>query len=159
MRFTKVLILCMLLTLLLSSVTAFAAAESIVIDGTTTEIPAEMGSIQEKDNRTFVPVRFIMEYLGCDVVYDDVSSTAFITAPSHSYLIQEGNPTLYILPTAYSETIEKKMDTSAYIESTWIDDVEYGRMYIPIRFLAEAIGYTVGWDEENQIVTLTSETK
>ena len=31
----------------------------------------------------------------------------------------------------------------------------YGRMYVPIRFLAEAIGYNVGWDEATQTVTLT----
>ena len=157
MRFAKILVSCLILcTLILSGITALAAAESIVINGSVTEIPPEMGTIQEKDDRTFVPVRFIMENLGCSVVYDDDSRTAIIASASSTYLIQEGNSILYILPNLYYDTEEKQMDTSAYIESTFLDGVEYGRMYVPIRFLAEAIGYTVGWDEETQTVTLSS---
>ncbi len=156
MHFKKTILFCLLLCILsFSSTTAFATAESIVINGSITEIPAEMGSIQEKDDRTFVPVRFIMENLGCNVVYDDASRTAVVTSISSTYLIQEGNSTLFILPNQYSETEEKQMDTSAYIETTVLDGVEYGRMYVPIRFLAEAIGYTVGWDEATQTVSLT----
>lgn len=149
-------IICSFLACLLfgSGLTAFAAAETIVINGTVTEIPPEMGSIQEKDDRTFVPVRFIMENLGCDVVYDDSTRTAVITSDFSTYLIQEGNSVLYILPDLYTETENKQMDTSAYIESVLLDGIEYGRMYVPIRFLAEAIGYTVGWDGETQTVTL-----
>ena len=41
------------------------------------------------------------------------------------------------------------MDTKAYI-----DDAE-SRFYLPIRFLAEAIGYNVGWDEATETVSLT----
>lgn len=155
MRIIKTVISCILAGVILcSGLTVFGAAETIVINGSAAEIPPEMGSIQERDNRTFVPVRFIMENLGCSVVYDDVTHTAVITSSTKTYLIQEGNPILFVLPSLY-ETEEKQMDTSAYIESSVIDGVEYGRMYIPIRFLAEAIGYTVGWDEETQTVTLT----
>ena len=157
MRFLKTVTTCILAgCLLFSWMNVFSAAESIVINDTVTEIPPEMGSIQERDDRTFVPVRFIMENLGCHVVYDDDSHTAIITSDSSTYLIQEGNSILYILPDPYSETEEKQMDTSAFIETVTIDGVDYGRMYVPIRFLAEAIGYTVGWDEATQTVTLTS---
>ncbi len=156
MRITKTVLSCILACMILcSGLTVFGAAETIVINGMATEIPPEMGSIQERNDRTFVPVRFIMENLGCSVVYDDASRTAVITSASSTYLIQEGNSVLFVLPNYYKETEEKQMDTSAYIESTMIDGVEYGRMYVPIRFLAEAIGYTVGWDAETQTVTLT----
>ena len=40
------------------------------------------------------------------------------------------------------------MDTAAFI------DEEEGRTYVPVRFLAEAMGYTVGWDEATQTVSL-----
>ncbi len=156
MRFLKTAVASVLAWgILLSGLTVFGAAESIVINDTVTEIPPEMGHIQERDDRTFVPVRFIMENLGCHVVYDDDSHTAIITSEDCTYLIQEGNSVLYILPDRYSGTEEKQMDTSAYIETVSIDGVDYGRMYVPIRFLAEAIGYTVGWDETTQTVTLT----
>ena len=78
-----------------------------------------------------------------------------ISSISCSYLIQEGNPTLFILQDQYTQTQNLQMDTSAYIEETEIDGQTYGRMYVPIRFLAEAIGYNVGWDETTQTVTLT----
>ena len=40
------------------------------------------------------------------------------------------------------------MDTAAYIDSA------DNRTYLPIRFLAEALGYKVGWDESSLTVTL-----
>ena len=156
MRLLKTLTVCFLAAIVaFSGITAFAAVETIIINGTAAEIPPEMGTIQERDDRTFVPVRFILEYLGCNVSYIDDSRTAVIQSISSTYLIQEGNSILFILPNQYTETEEKLMDTAAFIESTVLDGVEYGRMYVPIRFLAEAIGYDVGWDGATQTVTLT----
>ncbi len=156
MRLSKTILSLLIITLLsIGSMNVFAAAETIIINGTAAEIPPEMGTIQERDDRTFVPVRFIMEYLGCNVSYIDDSRTAVITSISSTYLLQEGNSTLFILPNQYTETEEKQMDTAAFIETTVLDGVEYGRMYVPIRFLAEAIGYDVGWDDATQTVTLT----
>lgn len=141
--------------MILSGISAFAAAETIQINGKVTQIPPEMGAIAERDDRTFVPVRFIMENLGCKVDYIDENKMAVISSISCSYLIQEGNPTLFILQDQYTQTQNLQMDTSAYIETVEIDGQSYGRMYVPLRFLAEAIGYTVGWNEETQTVTLT----
>lgn len=153
--FRRLSCLFLILGILFFATTAFAAAETIKINGNITQIPATMGSIQERDDRTFVPVRFIMENLGCSVDYIDETKMAVISSVSSTYLIQEGNPILYILPDQYTETENVQMDTSAYIETTTIDGQSYGRMYVPLRFLAEAIGYTVGWDEATQTVTLT----
>ncbi len=151
----KTVSILIIVCVLCSGILAFAAAETIKINGTVTNIPPEMGSIKEKDDRTFVPVRFILENLGCTVDYVEDTKTAVISSISSTYLIQEGNSILYVLPNQYTETQNIQMDTSAFIETTVLDGQEYGRMYIPIRFLAEAIGYTVGWEEETQTVTLT----
>lgn len=145
--FSSLLIVCVLCCSILP---AFAAAQSIVIDGTEAVIPTEMGEIMEKDDRTFVPVRFIMEYLGCGVTYNDESRFAVIADQTSTYMIQDGNNRLFKIPDGSSTAAVIQMDTNAFI-------VEYedgGRMYVPIRFLAEAIGYTVGWDEATQTVTL-----
>ena len=132
------------------SISAFAAADVIEINGTAENIPAEMGSIKEMDDRTFVPVRFLTEYLNCRVSYDDSFKLATIEsdAAKCSYLIQEGSTILSIIPDKYEAAQHLQMDTAAFIDN----DEE--RMYVPIRFLAEAIGYTVGWDEATQTVTL-----
>lgn len=136
-----------------SSITAFAAAENIIIDGVTVEIPADMGSIKEKDDRTFVPVRFVSEYLDHVVKYSSTTvngvpqeSVTVSDAAGTSYLMVRGDDQLYILRALDGGAIT--MDTAAYI-----DDTE-DRFYVPIRFLAEAMGYTVGWDEATQTVTM-----
>ena len=141
--------------LLLSGTSAFAAAENIIINGQTAQIPADMGSIKEMDDRTFVPIRFIMENLGCQVDFIDDTKMAVISSISCTYLIQEGNQTLFVLPDQYEKTENISMDTAAFIEEVELDGQTYGRMYVPIRFLAQAIGYEVGWDEGTQTVTLT----
>ena len=41
------------------------------------------------------------------------------------------------------------MDTEAFINN------DEGRMYVPIRFLATAMGYQVDWDEATQTVSLS----
>lgn len=151
-------LLALLLTggMVFSGVSAFAAAENIIINGVNVEIPADMGSIKEKDDRTFVPVRFVSEYLDYAVKYGnttvngEVQESVTITgADSTSYLMLRDEKTLYVLPGLLGSAGGPiAMDTAAYI-----DDTE-DRFYVPIRFLAEAIGYTVGWDEATQTVTL-----
>ncbi len=149
----KILALLLTCGLAATSISAFAAAENIIINGVTVEIPSDMGSIKEKDNRTFVPVRFVSEYLNHTVRY---SSTTVNGVPQESvtvssdngtaYLMVRGDEQLYILRAMDGGAIT--MDTAAYI-----DDTE-DRFYVPIRFLAEAMGYTVGWDEATQTVTM-----
>ena len=149
----KILALLLTCGLAATSISAFATAENIIIDGVTVEIPSDMGSIKEKDNRTFVPVRFVSEYLNHTVRY---SSTTVNGVPQESvtvnsnngtaYLMVRGDEQLYILRAMNGGAIT--MDTAAYI-----DDTE-DRFYVPIRFLAEAMGYTVGWDEATQTVTM-----
>ncbi len=154
MRLQKIIAGILTASIICSGMVAFAAAQVIEINGAPTQIPAEMGSMKEQDDRTFVPVRFIMENLHCTVEYIEETKTAIITDTSSTYLIQEGNPILYVLPDQYTETVNIEMDTAAFIETVEVDGQEYGRMYVPIRFLADAIGYDVDWNEETQTVTL-----
>lgn len=135
--------------LTVSGISALAAAESIIIDGEKAEIPANMGSIKEMDDRTFVPIRFVMEYLGCHVDYDDSNHAATVSSDTCAYIIQEDNHELFIVPFTGEDSSAILMDTTPFI------DLTESRMYIPIRFLAEAIGYNVGWDEKTQTVTLS----
>ena len=132
----------------LSGSYAYAAANTIKINGTVAEIPADMGKISEKDGRTFVPVRFVSEHLQNKVWYDPEVKSACVASASSFIYIPNGNTTLFIVSLDTNEVTQVAMDTSAYI------DPEDNRTYLPIRFLAEALGFTVGWDEETQTVTL-----
>lgn len=150
MKLKRILASLLAILITLSGISAFAAAETIIIDGENAEIPAEMGSIKEMDERTFVPIRFVMEYLGCHVDFDDINHAATVSSDVCAYIIQEDNPELFIIPFTGEDSTSLTMDTVPFI------DLTESRMYIPIRFLAEAIGYDVGWDEKTQTVTLTS---
>lgn len=155
----KILILTLICSILLCSFSAFATAESIVINGEAADVPEDMGSICEVNDRTYVPLRFVMEFLGCVVNYqettrsqDDVtmqSRTATVTDPSTniSYFMADDDNVIYII---FDQVSRVLMDTNIFINE------EEGRMYVPVRFLAGALGYTVDWDEANQIVSLTS---
>ncbi len=133
---------------LFQAMSASAAAQNILINGTAVDIPADMGSIREQDDRTFVPVRFVSEYLGCAVNYNGIQQTATVTDQNGvSYLMQRDSNLLYVLPNT-GMAGRYHMDTNVFI-----DDSE-GRMYIPIRFFAQAMGYTVGWDEATETVRL-----
>ena len=147
----KILLMAVICCMLLSSVSVFAAAENIIINGENITIPAEMGKVCEKDSRTFVPVRFVTEYLGCIVNYQEAQQSATITNPATgtSYFLMSGDNKLYVLPSSGSAPIVI-MDTTAFINN------EEGRMYVPVRFLAEALGYTVDWEDATQTVTLTA---
>ncbi len=136
------------LTLVFSSVQSFAAANVIKIDGTEAVIPNGMGEIRERDDRTFVPLRFVLEFLKYTVWYDDASKTAYVSSDEKLICVQNGNSVLFSVSKSTGESTSMQMDTAAYI-----DEAE-GRTYLPIRFLAEAMNYTVGWDEASKTVTL-----
>ncbi len=153
----KLISLMIVAYILLYSLSVFAVAEAIVIGGKVVTIPSDMGTVCEKDDRTFVPIRFVSEYLGCTVNYQEtnhtsngmseVKATATITNSdkSLSYFVTVGDNKLYIIG---SSTNIIEMDTKVFVNN------EEGRMYIPVRFFAEAMGYTVDWDEANQTITL-----
>ena len=134
--------------LIYSGCAAYAAADSIVIDGTVAEIPPELGKISERDNRTFVPVRFVSEFLKYDVWFDTNSRAACIGSSTSLIYVQNGSNSLFITSLETGAVTTVTMDTAAYIDSA------DNRTYLPIRFLAEALGYKVGWDESSLTVTL-----
>lgn len=128
---------------------AFAAAQSIVINGVVQEIPEDMGEIIEQDDRTFVPLRFVSEKMNKTVKYDENLKGAYVMDKSDLYIIQEGKTFISKIENFGNTTITQ-MDVAAFTKQYDAG----GRMYIPIRFMAEAFGYVVGWDEETQTVTI-----
>lgn len=134
--------------ILLCSTNAFAVANVIKINGVEAEIPNGMGTIRESDDRTFVPLRFVSEFLKNTVWYDDETKTACVSSEEQVIFAQNENSTLYVCSKVTGNSTSIEMDTSAFI------DAAEGRTYVPIRYLAEAMGYNVGWDEATQTVTL-----
>ncbi len=85
-----------------------------------------------KSGRVMVPVRAISEALGAVVRYDDSTMTVTITKGSNviilivgSSVAEDGNPIMLDVP---AEVVD-------------------GRIFVPIRFVAEAMGCQVDWFE------------
>lgn len=130
------------------SINAFAVANIIKINGEDAEIPKGMGTIRESDSRTFVPLRFVSEFLNNTVWYDEETKTACVLSGDQVIFAQNNNSVLYIASKDTGTTEAIQMDTAAFI------DANEGRTYVPIRYLAEALGYVVDWDDATQTVTL-----
>jgi len=93
-------------------------------------------------SRTMVPVRAPMEAMGCVVSWDENAQQA---------IIKKDNTTAIFTINNQSYTINNKaktMDTKAVI----VND----RTAFPIRFAAEAMGATVGWDKDTYTVIITT---
>lgn len=92
-------------------------------------------------DRTLVPVRFISEALGYTVEWDEPTQTVTIKNDNDTIVLNIGSQTMYSNGTAVA------MDTAPIIYQD--------RTFVPIRFVAENFGLTVGFDEATQQVSLT----
>lgn len=123
-----------------SFLTAFCQKPTIVkINQKEIELTAK---IQMVNDRSMYPFRECLETMGATVLWDAANQIA----------IGEYNGITVEFPIDKSEYyingIRHEMDTAAYI------DESIGRTYIPIRYAAEGLGFTVDWiegDMENTI--------
>jgi len=94
-----------------------------------------------RNERTMLPARIEAESLGAEVAWDDATKTVTITKGETVIVITIGSDKA----TVNGE--EVALDSAAFIEND--------RTYTPVRFIAEALGATVGWDDATKTVTIT----
>lgn len=94
------------------------------------------------NNRTMVPVRAVMETMGAKVDYAATGKTVSITMNGATVSFPIGGDTMTV--TKDGTTTTKKMDTAAYIKQAGAES----RTMVPVRFLSEASGYEVLWDND-----------
>jgi len=91
--------------------------------------------------RTLVPMRFLFEQMGEEVLWDGAAQSATVIG-------RTGNITFSIdNTTANVNGEDKTMDVPARL----IND----KTMVPLRFLSEALGYNVEWDEESNMAIIT----
>ncbi len=96
----------------------------------------------DENNRTQLPVRMVSETLGCDVSWDPVDYEVTVTDDDTVIKLIIGEPVLY----KNDETIY--MDTSARL----VNDMTY----IPIRYIAEALGCTIQYEQEDKAIYIVN---
>ena len=99
---------------------------------------------QNVNGRTMVPIRAIFEAMGATVDWDDATQTAICTKDSTVVKMTLNSTTEYI------NDVPVTMDVTPVIIS--------GRTLAPARYVAEAFGYNVKWDEMTRLVLISKDT-
>ena len=97
------------------------------------------------DNRTFVPVRFVGERLGATVGWDNDTQSVTVEKDGHKIEMAIGSSTYYLDGEA------KALDAPAELTPS-VDG--NSRTMVPIRFVSEALGYQVEWDQARNLVVI-----
>ena len=114
---------------------------SVTVDGNKVVFPDAKPFIDE-NGRTLIPVRFVTEDLGATVEWNAEDREVYITKDKANVLIRIGQERILV------NGVTKTMDTKAIIR--------YDRTYVPIRYVAEGLGATVGWDAGTRTVIITT---
>lgn len=117
-----------------------ASAINVRIDSTPLKMDVPASSI---NGRTMVPMRAIFEALGANVAWDNATKCITATKEDKTVCLYLENKTAYIDGTA------KTLDAAPVSLN--------GRTMVPARFVAEAMGCTVGWDNNSQTVNISTD--
>ena len=134
--------MCVLSILLMSWSISFAAAQpiSVLLDGQNLQFDVPP---REEGGRVLVPVRTIFEALGLDLQWDGNTQTVTAIREEIQVKLKIGSKKAYV--NGQSVTLDVPAKTIS------------GRTFVPVRFLAEAFGIEVKWDEGSREVILTME--
>jgi len=114
---------------------------SVTVDGNKVVFPDAKPFIDE-NGRTLIPVRFVTEDLGATVEWNAQDREVYITKDGVNIMIRIDQEMILV------NGRTKAMDTKAIIKED--------RTYVPIRYVAEELGVTVGWDASTRTVIITT---
>lgn len=139
----KVFSITLIITLILTysgSITAFAAdSKEIKVQYNGENIKFTDAAVKVVDGRTVVPFRQILETMGAAVTFDTKSK--MITAKTKDKEISCTVGSKNITINENGKKVTKQMDTAPFV------DKKSNCTYVSVRFIAESMGYSVGWDE------------
>ncbi|SET82179.1 Cadherin-like beta sandwich domain-containing protein, partial [Natronincola peptidivorans] len=98
--------------------------------------------IDPKTNRTLVPLRFVSEMLGAKVEWLKESRQVRITQQETEIILTIGSHTAVVNNNIIA------LDCPAEI-------LPPGRTFVPLRFVSQALGANIEWDESTQTITIS----
>ena len=147
------LVMCavMTFTCLAMTVSAGGVAERAVPDGAPVNVTLDGKTILRGqaviiNSVTYVPLRSFSELMGADkIAWDAKTNTASVTKGSMTMYVTSG--ALYISANdRYFFTVERILNVS-------------GRLYVPVRAIAEAFSASVSWNADSRTVAVKSSAK
>lgn len=139
----KNLLTVLLVLVLIFSNTIHTMAQSEIVvklNGKNIAFPDVKPYMDTVANRVLVPVRFVAESLGADVKWDNNKKSVSIVKGTTRIELKLGEKKFSLNGDV------KQMDTVAFIK--------YDRTFVPIRFISEALGVNVGWDQSTYTALL-----
>ena len=131
---------------LMLGATAFAA-EPIRVQVNDQPIAFTDVQPEAKAGRTYIPMRATFNALGFadeDIAWDNTASTVTAKRGDLTIALKLGEKKITITKAGETRTVET--DAAAYASQN--------RTYVPVRFVAEAAGCKVGWDQDDRIVLI-----
>lgn len=126
------------------SANAWAVDQSFSLQVNGENVALTDAAPEAKNGRTFIPVRAAFEALGAQVDWDQAAKS--VTAvKGDTTVVMTMNSTVAKV-TENGETKELTMDVVPYAKN--------GRVYVPVRFAAEALHCAVGWDGDARTVII-----
>ena len=119
-----------------------APAISVQLNGQT--LAFTDASPESSNGRTFVPLRAVMEAMDAQVDYERATDTVKIQRGGVDLSMVLGDNKAVIQENGQTRTME--MDVVPYVKND--------RTYVPVRFVAEAFGCNVGWDQSTKTVII-----
>ncbi len=134
------IILALVLVFSLGTAVAYAApsAVNVVVDGEPVVFPDQGAFLDTDAGRTFVPIRFVSEALGATVNWDEAAQTAIVNHGGSVITMPVGS------------TQAKVNDQDVQLDAPAL--VQNQRVMVPLRFVSEALGKTVDWNETEGVV-------
>ncbi len=116
---------------------------AVRVNGYLTDFPDAQPFI-DKNSRTLIPLRFVTEALGADVSWDQAAKTASVEQDGIRCDITIGKADMLVTENGNTSTVT--MDTQAVLKDS--------RTFVPIRYVAEALGAWVGWSNAYKTVEI-----
>ena len=103
-------------------------------------VPADVAPYIDGNNRTMVPLRFFSEEVGFKVGYENATKIVLVEQGTMKVELKIGSSDTLL------NGVKKSMDTAAVIANS--------RTMVPLRFIGEAFGAKVGFDNANKIAKI-----
>ncbi|KQY91150.1 hypothetical protein ASD24_23830 [Paenibacillus sp. Root52] len=124
-----------------STETTDSASISVTLDGQSVAFPDQ--EPLEVSGRVMVPVNAIFEALGAEVTWNPTAKTVTAVLNNQTFVLKIGSSTATVNGTSV------EIDSSAIIRNS--------RTLVPVRFISEALGLKVDWDQSEATVKITSQ--
>ena len=130
---------------------------TVLVDGQKVEFP-DGKPFMDENARILVPARFIGEALGAEVIWDEETQTASF---ERTWLLESGQYDVRVsFQVGQAEyTMQVKGPTGGGSETFTMDTKAtngQSRIFVPVRYLAEALSAEVEYDAETRTVSITS---